>query len=146
MISLLCSHGCFILPTRILNIAPTSKIAREADAVIALTAYERNVLVNQVGVAPERVHVTGVGPVLSADHCVDTFRRTYGIHDRYVLFIGRQVPHKGYEAILSAVPFVWQKFSDVHFVFIGPTTRRSMRVFQAQADYRIHNLGPSTSR
>ena len=117
------------------------KIYREADALIALTDHEKQLLIEEKGIKPERVHVTGIGPVLAENFSISNFRKAYDIHDPYVLFIGRHVKHKGYEALLRATVIVWEKFPDLSFVFIGPQTRHSEAIFKSIADKRIFNLG-----
>jgi glycosyltransferase involved in cell wall biosynthesis len=118
------------------------RLARAADAVLALTEHERDVLVRDVGVAPDRVHVTGVGPVLAEKADVPSFRRALGLDAPYVLFVGRQVPSKGIEPLLGAAAIVWRERPDVHFVFVGPRTIPSGRLFARHRDPRIHDLGP----
>jgi glycosyltransferase involved in cell wall biosynthesis len=117
------------------------KIYCEADAIIALTEYEKQMLIEQKGVRSERIHVTGIGPLLSEKFSVHDFRKTYGIHGPYVLFIGRHVEHKGYRAILEASPRVWERFPELCFVFVGPQTRQSVAVFGSLKDKRVHQVG-----
>jgi glycosyltransferase involved in cell wall biosynthesis len=117
------------------------KIYREADAVIALTPAEKELLVREKGVKPERIHVTGIGPVLSERFSADAFRQRYSVGDRFVLFIGQQLPYKGIDLLLESAPLVWRSNPDVKFVFIGPETSFSRRRFMAARDPRIVNLG-----
>lgn len=117
------------------------KIYREADAVIVLTGAEKELMVHEKGVRPERIHVTGIGPVLSERFSADDFRRRYQLHGRIVLFIGQQVPYKGIRSILKAAPLVWRRHPDAQFVFVGPETRFSRRLFASRHDDRIVNLG-----
>jgi glycosyltransferase involved in cell wall biosynthesis len=117
------------------------KIYCEADAVIALTAAERELMIREKGVKPERIHVTGVGPVLSEQFSPDDFRRRYGVEGRVVLFIGQQLPYKGVRSIVEAAPLVWRRHRDVQFVFIGPETPYSRRLFGGGRHPRILNLG-----
>lgn len=116
------------------------RIYREADAVIALTAWERQVMVEK-GVPEGRIHVTGVGPILASRWSVERFRNQHGIHAPFVLFLARHVRHKGYEAILRAAPLVWCRHPDLRFVFIGPGTKDSERIFAKESDPRIRQLG-----
>jgi len=114
---------------------------READAVFALTDVERETLIAEKGVAAERIHVTGVGPVLP-ERCSEVpFRRRYGLEAPYVLFIGRQVAPKGIGAIRAAAERVWRERPDVRFVFIGPETPYSRGLFRLTPDRRVMNLG-----
>jgi glycosyltransferase involved in cell wall biosynthesis len=117
------------------------QIAREADAVIALTEHERHALVAHKGVAPERVHVTGVGPILSGEFDVVAFRRAHGIAGPYVLFLGRHVASKGLESLLDAARRVWRVRPEIRFVFAGPPSRWSARLLRERGEARVHALG-----
>jgi glycosyltransferase involved in cell wall biosynthesis len=116
------------------------KIYRQADAVIALTPSERRILL-EVGVADERIHITGHGPILADEGDAERFQKSHSITRPYVLFIGQHYSYKGFRQILEAAPNVWQRFPDLNFVFIGPTVRQSERAFYEFADARIHRLG-----
>jgi glycosyltransferase involved in cell wall biosynthesis len=116
------------------------RLYREADAVIALTEAEKATLVS-LGVAEERIHITGMSAILSQRYDADGFRARHGIRGPIVLFIGQKYPYKNYEAMLAAAPLVWARWPDVRFVFVGPPTPHSRRVFAAQSDPRILELG-----
>jgi glycosyltransferase involved in cell wall biosynthesis len=118
------------------------KIYREADAVIAHTDAERDTLIQQKGVAPEKVHVVGIGPVLPATFSAETFRARCDLDGQpFVLYLGQQYKYKGIEAILKAAPLVWQRYPDLRFVFAGPPTEESRAVFESVHDSRVLNLG-----
>lgn len=124
--------------------AQYARLYREADAVIALTAHEKRVLVESMGVREERVHVTGVGPVLAGEqsvHAVEAFRARHGLAGPYVLFVGRKVPHKGWDTMLAAAPRVLERFPRVSFVFVGEDDARSLARFASARDPRVRNLG-----
>jgi glycosyltransferase involved in cell wall biosynthesis len=116
------------------------KIYREADAVFALTESERKTLVENKRVCEDRVHVTGIGPVLSDNYDPDEFRNRFDIRGRFVLYLGQQYRYKGVGAVLEAAPLVWRQHPDVSFVFIGPTTSYSRALFGRVRDRRIVNL------
>lgn len=117
------------------------RLYREADAVIALTAAEKDLLVDEKGVAADRIHITGVGPILADEFCAETFRRRFGIAERFVLYVGQQLRYKGLAAVVEAAPMVWRQHGDVRFVFIGPPTPYSRRLFERLPDRRLVNLG-----
>ncbi|HEV3339716.1 MAG TPA: glycosyltransferase family 4 protein [Pirellulales bacterium] len=117
------------------------KIYREADAVVVLTDAERDLMVREKGVRPEQIHVTGVGPVLSEHFSADDFRRRYGVQGPVILFLGQQLPYKGIASVVEAAPLVWRRHPEAQFIFIGPETRFSRRLFAAIRDPRIRNLG-----
>jgi glycosyltransferase involved in cell wall biosynthesis len=117
------------------------KIYREADAILALTTAEKDTLVREKGVAEQRIHVTGIGPVLSERYSAEAFKDRYGLKERFVLFLGQQYKYKGVNAILQAAPIVWKKHPDVKFVFIGPHMPDSGNLFRKLRDTRVVNLG-----
>jgi glycosyltransferase involved in cell wall biosynthesis len=121
--------------------AEYDRLYREADALIALTEAERDALIRTKNVREDRVHVTGIGPVLAPAPTPDEFRHRLNIRSRFVLFVGQQFPYKGVAALVAAATRVWKRCPDVHFVFIGPTTAFSRRLFHEHDDPRIVNLG-----
>lgn len=117
------------------------RIYREADALVALTEFERETLVREFGVAGERVHVTGIGPLLAERFSAEGFRERYGLKGRFVLYLGQQCRYKGIAALVAAAPLVWEKHPDVRFVFMGPPTDESRKLFGTLRDPRYLNLG-----
>jgi glycosyltransferase involved in cell wall biosynthesis len=113
---------------------------KRADALIAFTEHERGVLVG-LGVRPERVHVTGIGPVLAPDPDPERARRKYGLNRPFILFLGQKYPYKGVAALLGAAPHIWAKHPDLDVVFVGPRTRYSKRLFAEVGDPRVRELG-----
>ncbi|HNS52181.1 MAG TPA: glycosyltransferase family 4 protein [Anaerolineae bacterium] len=119
---------------------------RAADAVIALTHAEKEALVG-LGVASERVYVTGTGPVLAPAADGRGFRARLHLGSApIVLFVGTHYSYKGIELILSAAGKVWEQFPDTRFLFIGAPTRHSRRVFAGHQDARVVELGTVDSQ
>jgi glycosyltransferase involved in cell wall biosynthesis len=113
---------------------------RQADAVIALTVQEKQLLIG-LGVPERKVFVTGMGPVLAQTSNARRFRQQYGLGEApVVLFLGQKYAYKGLAALLAAARSVWRRHADVRFVFIGPRTPYSRRVFQNGVDARILEL------
>jgi phosphatidylinositol alpha-1,6-mannosyltransferase len=108
---------------------------RRADAVLALTEWERGWYLAR-GVASERAHVTGVGPILGTLPSREPERGT-------ILFVGRREPYKGYLALARAAPLVWRACPEARFLIIGqqpwhaPLTERAA----PRADPRWVDLG-----
>jgi glycosyltransferase involved in cell wall biosynthesis len=122
------------------------RIYRESDALIVYTDAEKKTLVEDIGVEPDRIFVTGVGPVVSHDYSVEEFRAKHHLPGPYVLFLGQQYKYKGMEAVLRAAETVWKTHPDVRFVFIGPHTNFSQELFRNVSDPRVLNLGAVDSR
>ncbi len=116
------------------------RLYRAADAVIALTESERRTLL-ALGVAEARVHVTGMGPSLAREADGERFREGHGLGPApIVLFLGQKYAYKGLAALLAAAPIVWQRVPEACFVFVGPRTRYSRRLFASVADRRVLEL------
>jgi glycosyltransferase involved in cell wall biosynthesis len=109
---------------------------RSADAVLALTEAERQVLVG-LGVARERISVVGHGPVLAETGDAARFRQHLGANGPVVLFLGQKFAYKGLSALLEAAPLVWKSHPSACFAFVGPRTRASTRMFSRSSDPRI---------
>lgn len=116
------------------------RLYRAADAVIALTQAEAKILAD-LGVSPERIHITGHGPIVAPTADPQGFRQRHRILGPMVLFLGQHYPYKGYRALLEAAPLLWKQHPEATLVFIGPAVGRSEQVFAAHADRRIRRLG-----
>jgi glycosyltransferase involved in cell wall biosynthesis len=112
-------------------------IYRQADAVIALTEPERRMLV-ALGVDERRVFVTGMGPVLAEGAEAPRFRDGHGVgRAPMVLFLGQKYPYKGLAVLLQAAREVWRSHPEARFVFLGPRTAYSRKLFAGATDARI---------
>jgi glycosyltransferase involved in cell wall biosynthesis len=100
----------------------------KADAYIAYTPFERDYLVNERGVLPDKITVAGVGVDL------EPFEQGNGrlIRDRFgwgnapiVAFVGQQVPHKGIDMVLEAMKQIWQELPQTCLLIAGAQTSYS---------------------
>ncbi len=118
------------------------RLYRDADAVIALTEGERELIV-RLGVDERRVFVTGMGPVLAESGDGERFRAAHQLGDYpLVLFLGQKYAYKGVAALLEAAALVWRRCPEARFAFVGPRTRYSRRLFAGVDDRRIVELAP----
>jgi len=117
------------------------KIYRESDALCVLTNEEKRLLIEQKKVEENKIHVTGIGPVLSKSFDAEAFRAKYDIRGRFVLYLGQQFRYKGVGAVLESASLVWKKDPDITFVFAGPQSSYSKTIFSSVSDARIRNLG-----
>ena len=116
------------------------QLYQQADAVIALTPSEKQTLI-ELKVAPKKIHVTGIGPVLADTADGARFRARYGIDGPMVLFLGQHYAYKGFSQLLQARHRVWAQYPDTWFVFVGPSVRHSEQIFTELTDARILRLG-----
>jgi len=117
------------------------RIYREADRLIALTEAERDTLAS-LGVPEDRIRVTGNGPTLAVEADAASIRERYALDGNpVVLFLGQKYAYKGLDLLLGAAPLVWAKCREARFLFVGPRTAYSRRLFAAQRDARIIETG-----
>ncbi|OGO15142.1 MAG: glycosyl transferase family 1 [Chloroflexi bacterium RBG_16_48_8] len=116
------------------------RLCRHSDGIIALTGSEKETMVSE-GIPPEKIFITGIGPVLSDRADPIGFRYKNEIDGPMVLFLGQHYRYKGYLKVLRAAKIVWERFPEVHFVFIGPPVGDSERHFAQGKDRRVHRLG-----
>src|SRR5262245_37319703 len=85
---------------------------RSADAVVALTRYEKNRLISAYGVPSEKVFLASVGVDVdeASPHPTDRQQR--------VIFLGRKVKSKGISDLIDAMEHVWSVLPDVD-LYIG---------------------------
>ena len=101
---------------------------RRADRVAAVSSFTKGILVEEVGVPEERVEVVPNGVDL------DQFRpapknpalvERYGLQGRRVLVtVGRQIPRKGIDMTLRALPGIIAAHPDVHYLVVGEGASR----------------------
>lgn len=116
------------------------QLYRKADALFALTSYEKGVYEN-LGVKKENIFEMGTGAVLSDNSHPDEFKKHYGLSDNIVLFIGQGYKYKGLDILLKTAKLVFKDIENANFVFIGPHTKYSKKLFKRQKDNRIRHLG-----
>ena len=109
---------------------------RGADAVVAVSRFTRQALIEQMGVRPERICLIENG--------VDTWRFSPGPDDgalrarlglvgkRLVVAVGRLVPRKGFDKTIAGWAQVHQAHPDAHLLIIGDGPQRAE--LQAMAD------------
>lgn len=115
---------------------------RRADAVCAMTRWEAAWYAAR-GVPGDRVHVTGVGPVLERE-----------IPEREpepatILFVGRRERYKGYYALAGAMTLVWRARPDARVLAVGQRAWHAPltdRLYPALRDARWQDLGIADER
>jgi len=109
---------------------------RTADAVVAVSRFTQKALVEQMGVAPERVCLieNGVDTRRFSPGPDDAgFRARYGLAGRrLVVAVGRLVPRKGFDQTIRAWPAIHAAHPDAHLFIIGDGPQRAE--LQALAD------------
>jgi len=120
------------------------RLYEQADAVVALTEFERSVLVDG-GIVTERVHVQGHGVNVNGTGDGAAVRDALDLDDApVVFFLGRKSMHKGFPLLLSSLPAVWEQHPDVRLVVAGPSDSSLTLLPEAErvlTDPRVLDLG-----
>lgn len=107
------------------------KAIAQADAYIANTIFERDYLVSEKGILSEKIDVIGVGvdlePFAQANKMAIRDKYNWG-DSPVVAFIGQQVPHKGVDLLIDAMPTIWQKYPNVCVLIAGGRTTYSANI------------------
>jgi glycosyltransferase involved in cell wall biosynthesis len=112
------------------------RIYRDADLLVALTSAEVELLAD-LGADPDRMIVTGVGPVLS-----DQQDATGLPEGELITFLGQQYTYKGVDIAIAAFERVAHGRPDAALVIAGPPTERTERlVARSAVRDRIHVVG-----
>jgi glycogen(starch) synthase len=90
---------------------------QEADHVIAVSHYTRNLILDQYGIAPEKVSV--IHNAVSRRNIEKVYHVARPRTDKIVLFLGRVTSQKGPDFFVEAAARVLEKMSNVTFVMAG---------------------------
>lgn len=118
---------------------------RQADAVIALTAFEKSHLAG-LGVPQSRIHVVGHGVTVEGTGEASRGRQMINNHSGpFILYLGRKATYKGFGRTLEAAPEVWKRHPDAMFVFAGPDSDDTSEIREEHQavlnDERVVELG-----
>jgi GT2 family glycosyltransferase/glycosyltransferase involved in cell wall biosynthesis len=99
---------------------------RRAEAVLALTPYERDYLL-ALGVEPARAHLLGMGidpPAATVSSSPVELKRRLGLDPDLplVLFLGRKEEGKGVSTLVAAGRALWDQGQRLALVLAGPET------------------------
>src|SRR5579875_1111349 len=122
---------------------------RRAQGIIAISGRTRDELTTFWHIPPERIHLihNAIRSSLPYNAVLPThvqaMQRRYG--SRYLLHVGRIVPHKNVETLIAAFELIATRFHDLHLVLSGGAGAGSAGVLQQieQSAYRsrIHQVG-----
>jgi glycosyltransferase involved in cell wall biosynthesis len=97
---------------------------RRADALVAISEYTRQTLLDVLRLPPERIHV--VYPTIDHEKfqpaaVPDAFRARYALDpaSRYILYVGSEDPRKNLPTLLSAFAQLKQQMGDVKLLKVG---------------------------
>ncbi len=115
---------------------------QEADLVITVSNYTRNIVITKYGIAAEKVFTVhnGVEPIANIEH----FKVKKNLPYKIVTFLGRITFQKGPDYFVEAAYKVLQKTEDIHFVMAGSgdmLNRIVKRVAQLRMGDKFHFTG-----
>lgn len=88
----------------------------EADSIVAVSHWTKNVIINHYGIAPEKIMVIHNGILPKTDN---TLSETDFIGTHVVTFLGRITHQKGPRYFIEAARSVLEKFPQAHFIVAG---------------------------
>ena len=97
---------------------------KKAKTIIADSQYTKDTLVQELDIAPERIHVIYLGVDRSRFHPMDVphkFFDRYGLDKdmSYLLFVGSEDPRKNLDTLLRAFDLVREERKDVQLLKVG---------------------------
>lgn len=102
------------------------KILHNSKMIIALTSFEKEYFVRELGIKEDKILV--IPPSLDLDKKVVTndkykIRKEYGIKERNViLYLGQHGMHKNIMNIILSMKYIWTKIPDTALVIAGGIT------------------------
>jgi phosphatidylinositol alpha-1,6-mannosyltransferase len=96
---------------------------KEATAIIA-NSHHTKILLEEIGVRPERIHVIHPGVDAEAFRASEEARRAIRQHHHLdgnftLLTMGRLQRRKGQDMVIQALPLIMKKFSNVRYLIVG---------------------------
>ncbi len=95
-----------------------SRVARRADVLMVDSDFTGREAVRRLGIDPERIRKVYLSTE-SMQLDPGIFRKSSGIRDRYILFIGTVEPRKNISSLLTAWQDVRREYSDLKLVIAG---------------------------
>jgi glycosyltransferase involved in cell wall biosynthesis len=113
------------------------EVLKASDAIITMTEFEKDFYAKK-GIIKKKIYEVGVGPVISSVYNGKEFRKKYNLDNKkMVLFLGRKHECKGFEELLRAAAYVWERHPGTYFFFIGPKEGNATEIFKKYKDRRI---------
>lgn len=123
-------------------------LIRRAKAIVVVSQFSKNRLVDWLGLSPAKVHVApgGVGaPFQPADRVSqEAVRRRYNLPERFILFVGTLEPRKNLGGLFRALQLLQKKDAPVTLVIAGAPggVFRKIDLSPAAADTRFLGFVP----
>jgi glycosyltransferase involved in cell wall biosynthesis len=127
----------FVITPRVHTLEPfyarhfLTKVARESNALIVSTRYEKEYFVKK-GILADRIHVVGIGvsPENFRKGNAEAFRTECKIpgDNKVVLFIGKMGPAKNIDLLVESMKDVWKRRPETYLVILGGSTGNTLEM------------------
>jgi len=103
---------------------------RRAEKILTDSENTRDDLVRLLGLGPERIRVTHLGPpdLRARDADPSAVRRAHGLNGPYMLYTGNHSPHKNLQTLLKALGLLAKTKPDLKLVITGRRDRHTPAV------------------
>jgi phosphatidylinositol alpha-1,6-mannosyltransferase len=100
------------------------KIYQHAGAIIANSHHTKKILLEEVGIRPEKIHVIHPGVNVNdfrvTDEMISSVRQRHKLESSPVLLtVGRLQRRKGQDMVIKALPLITKRFPNVKYVIVG---------------------------
>jgi glycosyltransferase involved in cell wall biosynthesis len=121
----------------------------QADAVVTVSEYSRQEILDHFGLEPERVFVVGEAsdPIFHVldDPQPSTVLRSWGIapQNRLVMYVGGFSPHKNLETLLAAFARLagHEEFADLRLIMVGEYRNEVFHSYYGTIKKNVEKLG-----
>ncbi|SIS47699.1 glycosyltransferase family 4 protein [Neptunomonas antarctica] len=103
-----------------------SNYLKDADAIIAVSYFTKDYLINRFRLSPQKITVITNGVNTTNFTDVDklnarlTLRDRYNLKDKKIFItVGRLVPRKGIDTVIKSLPHVLESHPDAHYLIVG---------------------------
>lgn len=98
-----------------------SSAIKRSKAVIAVSKYTKDEIIEHFSVAAKKIYVTheGVDPLFIDNQDPNEVIKKYNVKKPYLLYVGNVYPHKNIEGLLSAFKIVSETKPELKLVLVG---------------------------
>lgn len=116
--------------------------ARRYDAIIAVSKAEKSNYVERMGANPDKLHVTRLASdnrfrVIDEQEQLDSVRARFQLPERFILYVGRQVPVKNLETMLRGFAQARKQGCQHSLVLVGGETSYTSSLRSLASSLRI---------
>jgi len=119
------------------------KYLAQADAVIAVSNFTRQALINQMGVPADKIELikNGVNTKIFVPRPKNhSLAKRYSLEEKKIIFsVGRLIPRKGFDMTIKALPAILEQHPDTHYLIAGTGEYRTeLEIIAAENNVTQH--------